>query len=146
MLKVRATLNEGLPEEEHLSLNDMLLKAAAIASEKVPDVSAPCYRLDRLVIYSEYSVTSRHTACAEKQSSCERVSCRARKTDRTGSLSALVGHAGVEDATGWRHTKNCLSPLLKAHRFGQMWALMTFQVFCFGDPRYDMSTPALCDQ
>lgn len=39
LLKVRETLNEGLPEEEKLSLNDMLLKAAAIASEKVPDVS-----------------------------------------------------------------------------------------------------------
>lgn len=39
ILKVRETLNEGLPEEEHLSLNDMLLKAAAIASQKVPDVS-----------------------------------------------------------------------------------------------------------
>lgn len=38
LLKVRETLNEGLPEDEHLSLNDMLLKAAAIASEKVPDV------------------------------------------------------------------------------------------------------------
>lgn len=35
---MRETLNEGLPEEEQLSLNDMLLKAAAIASEKVPDV------------------------------------------------------------------------------------------------------------
>ncbi|CAN0507377.1 unnamed protein product, partial [Ectocarpus sp. 12 AP-2014] len=40
LLKVRETLNEGLPEDEHLSLNDMLLKAAAIASEKVPDVNA----------------------------------------------------------------------------------------------------------
>lgn len=39
LLEVRETLNEGLPEEEKLSLNDMLLKAAAIASEKVPDVS-----------------------------------------------------------------------------------------------------------
>ena len=39
LLKVRETLNEGLPEEEHLSLNDMLLKAAALASQKVPDVS-----------------------------------------------------------------------------------------------------------
>lgn len=39
LLKVRETLNEGLPEEEHLSLNDMLIKAAALASEKVPDVS-----------------------------------------------------------------------------------------------------------
>ncbi|CAM9708110.1 unnamed protein product [Scytosiphon promiscuus] len=40
LLKVRETLNSGLPEEEHLSLNDMLIKAAAIASEKVPDVNA----------------------------------------------------------------------------------------------------------
>ncbi|CAN0416251.1 unnamed protein product, partial [Laminaria digitata] len=40
LLSVRATLNEGLPEDEQLSLNDMLLKAAAIASEKVPDVNA----------------------------------------------------------------------------------------------------------
>lgn len=39
LLKVRETLNEGLPEDEKLSLNDMLLKAAALASEKVPDVS-----------------------------------------------------------------------------------------------------------
>lgn len=36
---MRESLNEGLPEEEQLSLNDMLLKAAAVASEKVPDVS-----------------------------------------------------------------------------------------------------------
>eukprot|EP00903_Cladosiphon_okamuranus_P017034 g15699.t1 len=40
LLAVRETLNEGLPEDEKLSLNDMLLKAAAIASEKVPDVNA----------------------------------------------------------------------------------------------------------
>ncbi|CAM9609536.1 unnamed protein product, partial [Sphacelaria rigidula] len=40
LLKVRETLNEGLPEGEKLSLNDMLLKAAALASEKVPDVNA----------------------------------------------------------------------------------------------------------
>lgn len=39
LLKIRETLNEGLPEDEQLSLNDFLLKAAAIASEKVPDVS-----------------------------------------------------------------------------------------------------------
>lgn len=39
LLAVRATLNEGLPEDEQLSLNDMLLKAAAIAAAKVPDVS-----------------------------------------------------------------------------------------------------------
>lgn len=39
LLKVRETLNEGLPEDEQVSLNDMLLKAAALASEKVPDVS-----------------------------------------------------------------------------------------------------------
>lgn len=38
LLKVRETLNEGLPEAEKLSLNDMLLKAAALASKKVPDV------------------------------------------------------------------------------------------------------------
>ena len=37
---MRATLNEGLPVNEQLSLNDMLLKAAALASEKVPDVSS----------------------------------------------------------------------------------------------------------
>lgn len=36
---MREDLNEGLPEEEQLSLNDMLIKAAALASEKVPDVS-----------------------------------------------------------------------------------------------------------
>lgn len=45
LLKVRATLNEGLPQDEQLSLNDMLLRAAAIASEKVPDVSTPSYFL-----------------------------------------------------------------------------------------------------
>lgn len=58
MLKVRATLNEGLPEEEHLSLNDMLLKAAAIASEKVPDVSGRCDMLDRV---AKSSGKSRHS-------------------------------------------------------------------------------------
>lgn len=36
---MRKTLNEGLPIDEQVSLNDMLLKAAALASEKVPDVS-----------------------------------------------------------------------------------------------------------
>eukprot|EP00904_Undaria_pinnatifida_P013593 jgi/Undpi1/9364/HiC_scaffold_26.g11822.m1 len=40
LLAVRASLNEGLSEDEQLSLNDMLLKAAAMASQKVPDVNA----------------------------------------------------------------------------------------------------------
>eukprot|EP00611_Tribonema_gayanum_P002698 TRINITY_DN12032_c0_g1_i5.p2 TRINITY_DN12032_c0_g1~~TRINITY_DN12032_c0_g1_i5.p2 ORF type:complete len:299 (-),score=114.09 TRINITY_DN12032_c0_g1_i5:110-1006(-) len=40
LLAIRAKLNKDLPEDAQLSLNDMLLKAAALACAAVPDVNA----------------------------------------------------------------------------------------------------------